>query len=248
METVSILPRHVEREKKWAVTVGLAAALSPNVIGQWNLAVAIGWNPYLAAALPLASELYATMAARVWSAIPKHHKAAKRAAAWNMVAGVVLSFALNGVAEAVKHGALSVSLPLVLGVAAVPTICVAFLLHMAMSGDVPASVHQDQDQPAETETERPVYTEQEGGTETEPEPPAETEEKPKKASTVRVSPANVAKAKTFLLSVPDPERVTGTDLADILPRLSPRSRRAALDKARAELAAETAQGTLDLVA
>ncbi|WP_440066417.1 hypothetical protein [Streptosporangium sp. OZ121] len=250
MNITSILPARVEREKGWAVAVGLMAALSPNVIGQWNLAVAIGWHPYLAAALPIASELYAMMAARVWSATPVRYKAQRKAAARNMTAGILLSFALNGLAEAVAFGALDVALWLVLVVAAVPTLCVAVLLHMAMSGTI------------EQEEAESVYTlpADETVTEDAPEviPFSEPEPEPepvrvKPRGTVRVSPANIAKAVAFLDQHPRPAMVTGTDLEAVLPRLSARSRREALDQARALRAAEmdaqgATQDALELVA
>ncbi|WP_189245412.1 hypothetical protein [Streptosporangium pseudovulgare] len=239
MNVTSILPKRVEREKSWAVAVGLLAALSPNVIGQWNLAVGIGWHPYLAAALPIASELYATMAARVWSAIPREYREQKKTAAWNMAAGIVLSFALNGLAEAVAFKALSVSLWLVLLVAAVPTICAAVLLHMAMSGHV-ESVAEAEETPEMTSepAEVPKGDDQD-------QDPA-----PKRRSTVRVSPANVEKAAAYLVAVEDPSKVTGTDLETVLPRLSPRSRREALDQARKLLSSrqDAVQDTLDLLA
>ncbi|MFD8532110.1 hypothetical protein ACFV0L_32320 [Streptosporangium canum] len=233
MNVVSILPARVEREKGLAVAVGLLAALSPNVIGQWNLAVAIGWDHKLAAALPIASELYAAMAARVWAATPKHCRAQKKTAAWNMAAGIVLSFALNGLAEAVAFGAIQIALWLVLLVAAVPTICVAVLLHMAMSGTAVVEAPAIEEAPAvaiEAATED-VYT-----------PPA------KPRGTVRVSPTNIAKAREYLATVPDPSKVTGTDLEAVLPRLGERSRREALDKARAEMMARRpVQDTLELI-
>ncbi|WP_436759429.1 hypothetical protein [Streptosporangium sp. V21-05] len=240
MNVTSILPPRVEREKGIAVAVGLLAALCPNIIGQWNLAVAIGWNLYLAAALPVASELYAAMAARVWAATPKHYRAQKKAAAWNMAVGILLSFTLNGLAEAVAFGAIQVALWLVLVVAAVPTLCVAVLLHMAMSGTV---------------EQEAVYTppaDEPGADETPEVPPAvevPQEDKPARPrGTVRVSPANIAKARAFLATVPDPSKVTGTDLEAVLPRLGARSRREALDKARADMTAHRpVQDALELI-
>ncbi|GAA0835654.1 hypothetical protein ACFQVD_00870 [Streptosporangium amethystogenes subsp. fukuiense] len=244
MSVTSILPARIEREKGIAVAVGLLAALCPNIIGQWHLAVAIGWNPYLAAALPVASELYAAMAARVWAATPKHYRAQKKAAAWNMAVGILLSFALNGLAEAVAFGAIQVALWLVLVVAAVPTLCVAVLLHMAMSGTV-----EQEDETGAVYTspaDEPVADK----------PPAlppaievPQEDKPvKPRGTVRVSPANIAKARDFLERSADPAKITGTDLETVLPRLGARSRREALDKARADMAAHRpVQDALELI-
>lgn len=117
----------------WTVTgIGVAAttAAIASAGAQHQLAVAAGWGNATAWLLPGCVDTLAAVGARVWLDATATDSARRYARAVALVA-VVVSLTLNAAGHATAVGLLSVSVPLVVAVGAVPAVSLAATVHLS---------------------------------------------------------------------------------------------------------------------
>ncbi|OHV61417.1 hypothetical protein BCD48_39690 [Pseudofrankia sp. BMG5.36] len=111
--------------------VALSAALS-SFAGLYSLAVAAGWQRWLAPLLPLTVDVYAAIATRVWLAGGAASASARHFARWNALLAVGLSLTGNGVWHLAEAGLLGIGWPVVLATGSVPPLMLGLLSHLAV--------------------------------------------------------------------------------------------------------------------
>lgn len=106
-----------------------AGALSFSTL--YKLALAVDWPPHLAWLFPIAIDVYALVATRLWLRTPGPSPE-RRQAALNAVAAVVLSVAGNTVQHLADAGVLQVGWQVIVLVSAVPPAVMALTVHLAV--------------------------------------------------------------------------------------------------------------------
>lgn len=125
----------------WTVTgIGVAAttAAIASAGAQHQLAVAAGWGDATAWLLPGCVDTLAAVGARVWLDATATDSARRYARAVALVA-VVVSLTLNAAGHATAVGLLSVSVPLVVAVGAVPAVSLAATVHLSAVRTAPVA-------------------------------------------------------------------------------------------------------------
>lgn len=121
--------------RDWVLVAGMfvsaASAAISSFDGLRSPALVAGWNPYMAALLPLTLDAYATTATRVWLADSGASVRARRFARRNAVGAVAASLLGNATFHAISAGLIPASWVVVVVVGAVPSVALGLVSHLA---------------------------------------------------------------------------------------------------------------------
>lgn len=135
MSTQPARAARAARRDRWVaagmLVAAVAAALS-SFAGLYNLAVAAGWNRWLAPLFPLTVDVYALTATRVWLASGPTTAQARGFARWNALLAVGLSLVGNGIWHLAEAGLIRIGWPVVLATGSGPPLVLGLLSHLAV--------------------------------------------------------------------------------------------------------------------